>query len=109
MHLVRPSNRIGWVVPPALAAGLMVLAVGCGAFNLPSISKATPAPATSSATWQRSSDEIHGLPVLGENIGVEVGKHVPPFSLGLADGSIITSEELLDTSQPAFLFFWATT
>lgn len=106
---VRLSSWMRRVTPAAFAAGLLVLAVGCGAFSLPSLSKTTPAPATSSATWQRSSDEVHGLPVLGENIGVEVGKHVPPFSLGLSNGSTITSEELLDTSQPTFLFFWATT
>ena len=81
-------------------------AFGCGAFSLPSLSKSTSTPQTSSGTWQRSSDEIHGLPVRGENIGVEVGNHVPPFSLGLADGSIITSEGTLGhlaTDVPLFL------
>ena len=106
---IRPSPKVGGVVPFALAAALMILAVGCGAFSLPSLAKGTPVPQTTGANWQRSSDEIHGLPVRGENIGVEAGKHVPPFRLGLADGSTITSVELLDASQPAFLFFWATT
>lgn len=87
-----------------LVAALMFVALGCGAFSLPSLSKATPTP-----EWQRSTAEIHDIPVTGENIGVEVGKHVPPFVLGLVDGSTITSQELLDASQPTFLFFWATT
>ena len=106
---VRFSSWMGRVIPAAFGAGLLVLALGCGAFSLPPLSRSTPAPQTSSGTWQRSSDEIHGLPVRGEKIGVEVGQQVPPFSLGLADGSAITSGELLDTSQPTFLFFWATT
>ncbi len=105
----RPSPKVGGAFPIALAAALMLLSLGCGAFSLLPLAKAPPAPQTSGANWQRSSDEIHGLPVQGENIGVEVGKHVPPFSLGLADGSTITSVELLDASQPTFLFFWATT
>lgn len=97
MTIVRP-------LPIVLAAALIVAALGCGAFSLPSLSKATPTP-----EWQRSTAEIHDIPVTGENIGVEVGKHVPPFALGLVDGSIVTSADLLDASQPTFLFFWATT
>ena len=91
-------------LPVAFTAALILAALGCGAFSVPSLSKATPTP-----EWQRSTAEIHDIPVTGENIGVEVGKHVPPFALGLVDGSIVTSAELLEDSQPTFLFFWATT
>ena len=100
---IRPTGRAKWALPAALAA-LAFLALGCGAFSLPSLSKATPTP-----EWRRSVEEIHAIPVTGENIGVEVGKRVPHFELRLADGSTVTTGELLADSQPTFLFFWATT
>ena len=102
MTAIHTPGKMKWALPAALAAAL--LALGCGAFSLPSLSKATPTP-----EWQRSEAEIHEIPVTGENIGVEVGKHVPPFALELADGSTVTSADLLEASQPTFLFFWATT
>lgn len=93
----------------ALAAVMVALALGCGAISLPPMEKPTEGAPTPAGTWDRSAAEIHGLPIRGENIGVEVGTHVPPFALELADGSILTSADLLDASQPTFLFFWATT
>ena len=97
----RVLRSIGVKLPVAFAAALLLVAIGCSA--------SSPPESTQGAEWQRSTAEIHDIPVTGENIGVEVGKHVPPFALGLADGSTITSQELLEASQPTFLFFWATT
>ena len=91
MIIVRSLGRMVRPLPIVLATVMMFVALGCGAFSLPSLSKATPTP-----EWQRSTLEIHDIPVTGENIGVEVGKHVPPFALGLADGSVVTSADLLE-------------
>ncbi len=109
MIIVRTLGGMVQPLPMVLVTVIMLVALGCGLFSLPSVSKSTPAPQTSGTEWQRSESEIHAIPVTGENIGVEVGKHVPPFALGLADGSVVTSTDLLEASQPTFLFFWATT
>ena len=109
MATTRLSRRLGGAPLLFLAMASVLLALGCGAFSLPPTSKATLVPGSAEKDWERSAEEIHGLPVRGENIGVEEGKHVPPFSLKLVDGTVLTSADLLDTSQPTFLFFWATT
>jgi len=40
-------------------------------------------------------------------IGTKVGNRIPDFELELLDGTILTSADLLQRKQPAFLFFHA--
>jgi hypothetical protein len=42
------------------------------------------------------------------SIGHEVGDRIPSFEMGLADGSVVASAELLNEGRPVFLFFMAT-
>ena len=47
-------------------------------------------------------------PPVSVPIGTSEGERVPDFALDLADGSTVTSAQLLEAGQPAFLFFLAT-
>ena len=40
--------------------------------------------------------------------GNQEGNQVPEFTLELADGSSITSSDLVSQGKPTYLFFWAT-
>ena len=52
---------------------------------------------------------VHGLPLGDATVGHQIGNVVPEFTLALADGSTITSTQLVNQSRPTFLFFFATT
>jgi hypothetical protein len=52
---------------------------------------------------------IHDLPIEAPAEGYEVGQQAPVFSLRLADDSILTSTEIIESGRPTFLYFWATT
>ena len=41
-------------------------------------------------------------------VGAKEGQRIPDFSITLADGSVVTSQLLLEANQPTFLFFFAT-
>ncbi|MBM3934336.1 MAG: TlpA family protein disulfide reductase [SAR202 cluster bacterium] len=41
-------------------------------------------------------------------VGNRVGNRAPEFAIQLADGSSVSSEQLLKDGKPVFLFFWAT-
>jgi peroxiredoxin len=41
-------------------------------------------------------------------VGNQVGERVPDFTLKLADGTQVTSQELLVKHRPTYLFFFAT-
>ena len=48
------------------------------------------------------------FPTPAADVGNKVGYQVPDFTLTLADGTTVTSAELINSEQPTFLFFWAT-
>ncbi len=54
-------------------------------------------------------ESIHNLPVEAPAEGYEVGQQAPAFTLRLADDTTITSQEIIESGRPTFLFFWATT
>ena len=106
MHIrIRPTQALATL---GLAA-LGLLALGCAASNLPQNAGPVAAGARSAAETQASADLVHGLAVDGPEVGAQVGNRVPEFELGLADGSTITATDLLSSSRPTFLFFFATT
>jgi hypothetical protein len=74
----------------------LLLALGCAA--------AAPAPVTSMPEAQ--SGEAPGS--LTPATGARVGERVPDFAVNLADGSTVTSVELLAQGRPTFLYFFAT-
>lgn len=41
------------------------------------------------------------------DIGYKTGDHVPPFQITLVDGTEVSSEVLLSSGKPVFLFFTA--
>ena len=41
-------------------------------------------------------------------VGAKEGQRIPDFAMTLADGSVVTSQLLLEANKPAFLFFFAT-
>ncbi len=53
--------------------------------------------------------EVHRIPIEGIEVGAEEGDRIPAFNLGLADGTTISSAQLVDDGRPTFLFFFATT
>ncbi len=99
----RLAIRPKWTLATLGLAALGLLALGCATSNPPQ--NAEPVAAE---TWT-SPDLVHGLAVDGPEVGAEVGNRVPEFELGLADGSTVTATDLVSSSRPAFLFFFATT
>ena len=66
---------------------------------------------SSAPTLETTTTEflVHGLPLGDATVGHQIGNVVPEFTLALADGSTITSTQLVNGSRPTFLFFFATT
>ena len=79
MIYVVSFSKFLWVLLALLTLPL-ALSLGCGAGDNPAQSAG---PAT----------------------GSEEGKRIVPFSLRLADGTIVTSTEILDRNRPTFLLF----
>ena len=102
---IRPK----WTLATLGLAALGLLALGCGVSSPPLNAEPVAAGARSAAETRTSPDLVHGLAVDGPEVGAEVGNRVPEFELGLADGSTITATDLLSSSRPTFLFFFATT
>ena len=98
-----------WTFATLGLVALGLLALACSTSNAPQDAEAVPANAGSAAEIQASADLVHGLAVDGSEVGAEVGNRVPEFELGLADGSTIAATDLLSSSRPTFLFFFATT
>ena len=85
---------------PASLLALLTLA----ALTLtPACSAETPPPTNTTQAL------AHGLPLGGATVGHQIGNIVPEFTLALADGSTITSTQLVNDSRPTFLFFFAST
>jgi len=82
------SYKILWAVPALLALGLL-FALGCGTSSQPGQSSA---PTSASLS----------LPQMGN----QVGNQILPFTLRLADGSIVMSGDLVSQKRPTFLLFY---
>jgi hypothetical protein len=82
------TNKTLWGIPALLALAL-VFALGCGASS---------EPAKSSAAGSASLS----LP----QMGTQVGNQILPFTLRLADGSIVMSGDLVSQKRPTFLLFY---
>ena len=95
-----------WLV---LAGGLALLSLACASAPA-SEPNSTPAPpsAVTGATAEPPSVAQPEAPLNLPPVGAGVGDRVPAFAIQLADGSTVSSEELLAQSQPTFLFFFAT-
>ena len=76
----------------------LILAIGCAGSS-------SPQPA---ATEKPSAQA--GAPSLAPlaPVGTEAGHRIPDFTLKLLDGESLTSADMVDRSQPAFLFCHAT-
>ncbi len=73
------SSKTLWALTASLAL-VLVFALGCGASD-------EPVQSTAPATGNQVGDQIH------------------PFTLRLADGSIVTSADILERNRPTFLMF----
>jgi hypothetical protein len=120
-------------VPAFLSMALLVLALGCATRdpNQPtSISTRTVHPLVTNSPAPASTTTETGLPsptpqpvetgstptatatAEGKTngasvpVGSEVGERIPDFALNLANGSTVTSQQLLSQGQPAFLFLF---
>ena len=105
----RLAIRPKWTLVALGLVALGLFALGCANYNTSQNAEPVAAGARSAAETRTSPDLVHGLAVDGPEVGAEVGNRVPDFELGLADGSTITATDLLSSSRPAFLFFFATT
>jgi hypothetical protein len=101
---VNRSLRLLWSL--LVVAVLGALSVGCAASNPAQGPQGSEGTAAENLA---TSEAIHGVPIRGPAVGSEVGRRIPVFSLGLADGTTLTSNDLLADTRPAFLFFFATT
>ena len=79
-----------------LSVGVLLLGLACS-----SEPPQPEAPAASSAQATES-------PPPSIKVGTNVGQRVPEFSMLLTDGSTLTSEDLVSTGKPVFLYFFAT-
>ena len=77
-----------------LAAGVIVIGLACSGQ-----SPEEPATSGGSASEPRSSNV---------KIGTRVGERIPEFRMRLTDRSMLTSEDLVSTGRPVFLYFFAT-
>jgi hypothetical protein len=101
--------------PPAVAmateapASTVPAATVSVAANAPAPTAMVEAQPTEPATAvrQEPATEVPPPPV-SVPIGTSEGERVPDFALDLADGSTVTSAQLLEAGQPTFLFFLAT-
>ena len=108
---------IAGIVATVLAA---LLLSACGSQQGPSPSQESPAsqPATRAPESPTSvpvpADEAPTVAALAEDeppgdveIGSKVGNRVPDFDMLLADGSTVTTSDLLAANKPVFLMFFA--
>ena len=86
-HISRFSKS--WWVLPALLSLVLVFALGCSASSQPAQSSALASGSQPSA-----------------QMGNQVGNQVIPFTLRLADGSLVTSAELASQNRPTFMLFF---
>lgn len=103
-------NKNGWIGKVLLGLGVLVPAIGMGvsiylAANGESmdVSGGNTEP-TGSGYVLTGAD----FPDPVADIGNQPGYQVPDFTLTLADGSAVTSADLVNSGRPTFLFFWAT-
>ena len=96
---VRKTLRPLVYVIPVLVLGLFVF------FEVTD----TPVPFLS--PQQHLDEHIHEGEVFLTGPGADrlVGSKIPYFELELADGSVLTRADLLESGKPTFLYFWATT
>ena len=90
-----------------IAIALVVVlfgAVSCGAKSTADPTSTAIAPgeptATPANTPPASANDVE--------VGSRAGNRVPQFTMVLADGAIVTSDQLVADGRPVFLFFWAT-
>ena len=77
-------------------AGITSAALACGG------QESQPgAPAAAAESGQPAAPVV-------VKVGSKVGQRVPEFSMQLGDGSTVTSQELVSTGRPVFLYFFAT-
>ena len=118
MAFAGATRRLRLLLAFPLLLALSLLALGCTPSS-PSqnANTATESPtsdaevATLAAQYQGQDPPgyLHALPLQEIEVGPQVGKYVPEFSLGLLDGSTITATSQVNQGRPTFLFFWATT
>ena len=77
--MTKLRNQTRWALLASLAL-VLVFALGCSASD-------EPAPSAAPATGNQVGDQIH------------------PFTLRLADGSILTSAQILERKNPTFMLF----
>ena len=90
MSSIYTARKIPWglLIPLALVSALALI-LGCGSSS---------EPAQSSAAVTTSGSSV--------SVGNRVGSRIPSFTLGLLDGSTVSSDELLNQGRPTFLFFF---
>ena len=88
MSNIAALHKIPWALP-AVVALVLAFALGCGGSS---------GPAQSSAQALASQS----LP----RVGSQIGDRIIPFTLRLADGGVVTSDELLSQNRPTFLLFF---
>ncbi len=88
---------------PTLTAPASLLALLTLAALTLACSAETPPPTNTTQAL------AHGLPLGDATVGHQIGNIIPEFTLALADGSTITSTQLVNDSRPTFLFFFAST
>ena len=82
------SYKTRWTLPALLAMALL-FALGCSTGSQPAQSSAL-------ASGSQPSPQV----------GNQVGNQVIPFTLRLADGSMVTSAELASQNRPTFMLFF---
>ena len=117
METVSPIGRLRPLLAFLLLVALGLLTLGCTTSSSPEDASTAAGPvtpdaevATLAAQYQGKGPPgyLHSLPIEEANVGPQVGKYVPEFSLGLLDGSTITATSQVNQGRPTFLFFWAT-
>ena len=129
MRRIPVVRKLRAVAPGLLLIALAALALACGPAAqpdtaggvAPTIPAATAMPAASTmpaATAVPAATSIPAATAMPATtavpaarlpaVGTQVGARVPDFTLKLAGGSQVTSQELLAQHKPTFLFFFAT-
>ncbi len=91
--------------PGLLALALVMVTLACGPAAAP-----TPgggAPGIPAATVMPAATALPAATAIPAG-GGQVGDRVQAFTIKLADGTQVTSQELLVQHRPTFLFFFAT-
>ena len=97
--------RLSRLTRALFVIGLAVItgaALACG-----SQESQAEAPAAAADSTQPAAPPQPAAPVIVK-VGSKVGQRVPDFSMQLGDRSTVTSEELVSTGKPVFLYFFAT-